>query len=323
MSSNDSEKTPSFLPVMVAGERRSGTTLVANFLNSQAGFTVHSDLLRTLFSEAARLGVSNVRQPLSDRERNILLSNLEAEGLETSMPLFSEIPRESCRSWFDIYHSALAAIRDEEDVVGTKVTGAYELMPGLLDAGVHIVFCIRDPRDVCLSAMNRFSGYRLFDFVSAWRRSIDVARTLQSHPNFFLVRFADLACEDRDSELARLGSFLGKDMDFAAAPTHRKGGAFRGNSSFGDVQKPFDPSAKDRWKRVDQSLPEVVFPSRFLAADLEEFGYEFSRSGGANYSRLALAYKQYELTRRVARKARDGRERLRGLVNQSILRPQR
>lgn len=312
---DSTESSAKFLPIMVAGERRSGTTLVANFLNSQRGFSVHSDLLRSLFSEAKRLGVASTNAPLSDRERNILLSNLEAEGLETGMPLFSKIDRAQCGRWLDIYMTALAAMRTSERVVGTKVTGAYELMPGLLDAGVRIVFCIRDPRDVCLSAMNRFSGYDLFDFVAAWKRSVDVAKQLRSHRNVHLVRFEDLVGEKRDDELRALGTFLGEKMDLTATPKHRSNSGFQANSSYGDIARPFDPAAKDRWKRVDQSLPEVVFPSSYLAKDLEKFGYEYARASGKNYSRLSAAYHQYLLTRRVASGARNARKFLRDIIN--------
>ncbi len=324
MPPNDSTMTSTdFLPVMVTGERRSGTTLVANFLNSQDGFSVHSDLLRSLFAEAQRLEITDAGKPLSERERNILLSNLEAEGLETGMPFFSEIPREKCHRWIDIYMEALGTLRADNDVVGSKVTGSYDLLPELLQWGVRIVFCIRDPRDVCLSAMNRFSGYDLFDFVTAWKRSVEVARRLQGHENFHLVRFEDLVSEDREAELARLSTFLGRSIDMAAEPTHRSSGGFKANSSFGDVLKPFDPAARDRWKRVDQNLPEVVFPTRYLAAELEEFGYERPTTTNHNYGRLTAAYRQYLLTRRLARGARDARKFIRGVLSQSALRPQK
>tara|TARA_R110002073_G_scaffold74100_2_gene181055 strand:+ start:45486 stop:46412 length:927 start_codon:yes stop_codon:yes gene_type:complete len=305
---------------MVTGERRSGTTLVANFLNSQEGFAVHSDLLRSLFAEAGRLQITDATKQLSERERNILLSNLEAEGLETGMPFFSDIPRANCNRWIDVYLEGLKALSGDAEaakkVVGTKVTGTYELLPAMLDAGVRVVFCIRDPRDVCLSAMNRFSGYHLFDFVTAWQRSVTVAKQLRGHANFHLVRFEDLVSEDRESELARLSQFLGQQLDGAARPTHRSGIGFTANSSFGDVLKPFDASAKDRWKRVDQTLPEVVFPSRFLATELQEFGYESPAGATHNYGRLAASYKQYILTRRLARTARSARR----MLNQSVFR---
>lgn len=58
-----------FTAVLVTGEMRSGTTLVANLLNPQHGCLVDADPLRSLFLEAEGLGVKNRSLPLSERGR--------------------------------------------------------------------------------------------------------------------------------------------------------------------------------------------------------------------------------------------------------------
>jgi hypothetical protein len=134
----------SFVPVFITGEMRSGTTFVANYLNSQPDCLVYADFLRSLFIEARHLPVENVNAVLTERQKNILVSNLVAEGYRIGVSAFQNIQRDEFTTWFELYLIALKHLdqQQEHTVVGTKATREYDQLPALLDLGISFLLKI-------------------------------------------------------------------------------------------------------------------------------------------------------------------------------------
>lgn len=287
-----------FTPLLITGEMRSGTTLVANFLNSQEKCVVYADLLKSWFNEPRKLGLESLTDKLSERQRNVLLSSLIAEGWKFGISSFDDIERGSFDTSLGLYRQALSKLDpvSTAQVIGTKVTRQYEHLRELLDHGVKVIFCVRDPRDVLLSAKNRFADYNLFERADCWKDSIGYALSFQGHPDFYLLRFEDLLEEERRTqEIEQLSSHL--EVPLVAeveALVIRNGTGFVNNSSFGDVTGPFDQRALYRWKER-RSTPEVAFASGFLRDEIENLGFESDQVDWSDLVALYSAYLAYSL----------------------------
>lgn len=262
--------------LLITGEMRSGTTFLANFLNSQQNMVVYADMLVRLFMEAHALGINDVHHPLSDREKNVLLSNLIQEGKIHDLD-FTLIDRSENLTWFGIFVKALEVIdgNSHSAIVGVKRTREEDYLPQLLEAGVKVIYCVRDPRDVVISAQNRFAEFKLFKSVENWNKSVSMALRLQTHQNFYLLRYEDLIMEKEQSS-AHLSDFLNiplttdlKHLDYGL---DRK---YQDNSSFGDVSQLFDTKAVNRWKNNAES-PEIGFVEKALKHQMVSLNYVVS-----------------------------------------------
>ncbi len=282
--------------LMVTGEMRSGTTLLANYLNSQANCLVYADLLKGWFSEQRKLKLKSITSPLNDRQKNVLLSSLVAGGWQFGITRFEEIARDDFSSWIELFQQAMQALdpKQEKPIVGIKVTRNYEFLTELLAQGIKVIFCIRDPRDVLLSAKNRFSEYSLYETSLNWRNGLRLARKLEEHPNFLLLRFEDLILQ-REKESVRLADFLNAPIDPDPEQLYMRDGlAFTSNTSFGDIDNPFDSRAVNRWVD-DSSSPEVLFASRFLKLEIETLNYRYENVQYGSYAPSYLGYLKYSL----------------------------
>lgn len=266
--------------VLITGEMRSGTTFLANFINSQEECVVYADFLRSIFANAEALNIENLDQPLTDRERNVLLSSLIAEyksfGLPIDRPDNNTIP--TVAALFDWGLNTLTKIEkmDNPKVVGVKQTRQRKYFKQLLDNGFKIIYIYRDPRDVFISAKNRFSWYKLFSFSDSWKESVDNALNLNSHKNCCVIKYEDLIHKNPET-ISQLEDFLGIKINLELKQLSiRNGIAYNDNSSFGDVKKLFDTSALYRWKSKKQT-DEVLFANMFLSNYLKRLNYEPSK----------------------------------------------
>ncbi len=294
------EYHPGFVSILVTGEMRSGTTLVTSFLNSQEHCVVYADFLRSLFREARKLGIDNLTAELSSREKNVLVSNLVAEGFRIGVSEFQEIKRDQFNTWLGLYWLALEHLDRGRgsQLVGTKATREYHYLSDLLEHDVRVIYCVRDPRDVLLSAKNRFSDYDMFGSAREWKRGFDLATSLQHHPKFMILRFENLLeDQDREEMATYLSQFLGTDI--APSPDSLiilDGVEFRDNSAFGDVGRPFDSNALYRWKKQPSS-DEAVFAGTFFRDEIQQLGYEKHRVCGSAYRSLYRDYVAYSVRR--------------------------
>ncbi len=231
-----------------------------------------------------------------------MLSSLQPIGWQFRVPAFDQFDRTDFETWLDLFLASLAAIDTGQNsrMVGTKATREYTWLPQLLEAGVKIVFCIRDPRDVFLSAKNRFGDYHLFRWALRWRESVARGLQLQGHGHFFLHRFEDLLRPAiRESEIARLSTFLDVGLEpYPGRLRLRNHVDFTANSSFGDVTGPFDDTARSRWKQHPTSQ-EVTFASIFLQQEIKELNYEPCEVSREAYQALYRNYLSFLLLERA------------------------
>ena len=145
--------------LLITGEKRSGTTLAANFLNAQDGITVYRDFLHIERLQKVNLGGVPLDQHLNADQRHTLIRSFEewSSLLETELDLHLN-PLEFC-TILEFYQYVLHSIAAPNDViVGHKSTMAQGILRDLLFRipNLKVLYCLRDPRDVVTSALKRF-----------------------------------------------------------------------------------------------------------------------------------------------------------------------
>lgn len=261
-------------PLIITGEMRSGTTFLANLLNSQDEALVFSDMLLSLFSEAQALGINKIDRVLSKTEVNVLMSNIIAEGRLHNLD-FSVINRDEINSWHDLFTKSLLVIKgnNKATVIGIKKTREENYIEQLLNADIKIIYCIRDPRDVLISAKNRFGSYNINRTINNWKKSVQNAQQFIHHKNFYFLRFEDLIL-NKEVILGELQNFLKITINGNLSQlTFGNDKKYIDNSSFGDIKQLFDPSAVYRWKKNGIS-PEIELVDIVLKENLENLQYE-------------------------------------------------
>lgn len=183
--------------LFITGQMRSGTTFLANFLNSQENMMVYSDFLRSLFLEGQKLKIDKINSELSDQHKNILLSNLKAEAMSFNVEGFNTLKKDQFRTWNDLVTLGLKLVNQNDaeknaKVIGVKKTAESYYIPELLNNDYKVIYIFRDPRDVFLSAKNRFSNYSLNRSMNAWAEDINFIMSFKGHKNLLLLKYEDL-----------------------------------------------------------------------------------------------------------------------------------
>ena len=261
--------------IVYSSEMRSGTTFLGNFLNTQKDLFVYSDMLVSLVREFEKLNISSIEKKLSDREKNILFSNVIAEGRRNDV-LLEELPRSEVASWYQLFDLALNEMSKLKEckLVGVKITRADKMFNGLLKNGYKIIYCVRDPRDVILSAKNRFSHFAYGKFIKRWNQYIHRAFTLRSNPNFYLLKYENLILNP-EKECEKLSDFLelNVNQNIQGDLVHGLDSDYINNSSFGDVKKVFDPIAVFRWKD-NQDAEDNIRVELYLKDEIKKLNYQ-------------------------------------------------
>jgi len=111
-----------------------------------------------------------------------------------------------------------------------------------------------------------------------------------------MLRFEGLIAQ-RDKIVRELRQFLNLPLDPAVQSLQiRDGTRFVSNTSFGDIEKPFDFHAIYRWEKQISSQ-EVRFASRFLRSDLEALDYEYQEVDFLEYLPFLTKLLRYRLLR--------------------------
>lgn len=259
--------------LLVTGLGRSGTTLVSNLLNAQSEAVVYSDFLTAIYRVSRPMGVTSFLDPITHRQRNVLLAELNREFADASLPL--PMPEdEAATTLLDIYEHALVALSESvaEDIklVGSKVSGVKYWLPTVLEeTDVKVVYVHRDPRDILLSRKNRFPAYRLLDALLHIQEASDIVRGI-CDPKLHTLRFEDLV-RAPETTLGELSGFLGVDIT-RFTTTYRNGHTWDHNSSFQDLEGFVDERAVERWRSVPEA-PEVRFTEVLQRSLLDDLGY--------------------------------------------------
>jgi hypothetical protein len=223
--------------------------------------------------EAQKLGITDLDQPLDERQKNVLFS----EALQAAKNRNEELPgldRKQVNTWWELFKEFLNALNNQKEalILGSKRTNEVQYLKPLLDKGVKIIYCYRDPRDVLISAKNRFSDYKLFKRIQNWKSNLDVAFFFKEHDNFYMLGYENLMLY-KETAAKELTDFLNlpittdiKSLQFG------NNAVYQDNSSFGDVQNLFDSNAVNRWKAYQESS-EVYYAEAILKNYLTKLGY--------------------------------------------------
>jgi len=135
----------------------------------------------------------------------------------------------------------LFASKEGASRFGAKEVTAEEFMPSLLDAGIHVVLVVRDPRDVVASLNTgdglRYGGRRkpTLANVRLWRKSVAFALRYAEHTAVTVVRYEDVAKEPMAPLRPVFTALVLDPAEASTTPREPSGAEWRGNSSYGDV----------------------------------------------------------------------------------------
>lgn len=294
------------IKLLVTGQMRSGTTFLCNFLNSQKNAVVYADFIRTPFTMGEKLKIRDAKTSLTEQQKNILFSNLIAEGLSIGFDFPKHMDRKACNTWEDFIDQSFGALakldgNPNAKVAGIKKTEETLYLKALLDANCKIIYMIRDARDVLVSSKNRFAHYKLFPFFRRWEDNLAFASQFAGHKNFMLLRYEDLML-NTETSLMMLEAFLGIKLvvnEGQKLKSRSYEGTYNDNSSFGDISKLFDAKGVNRWKSQLES-EEVLLVSTFAKKTLEKYDYEIPSDlpNKGKQQQLMFKYRLYKLYKR-------------------------
>ena len=265
--------------LMITGERRSGTTLLANFLNAQPNMTVLRDYL--LVDRCRHQSdILSLGSELTPAQKRKVLHRFDDYSAEVDHML--SIGSETFDTLFDFYGQVMTALGEAGDVlVGHKATMEHAAMGGLLEhfEQLKVIYVLRDPRDMITSALKKpeeFPG-SLFDLCEAWQDAQRAVEAVRAKPNiqdrFYVLRYEDLLLETSET-LAKLAAFLNVDTLQIPDALDDYGSTWKGNSSFGELSQVFDPAPVGRWKKGNSRAVRIT--EILLGPAMAREGYEAS-----------------------------------------------
>ncbi len=264
---------PAYL--MITGERRSGTTLIANFLNAQERITIFRDFLHIERLQKALGGVS-LQKKLTDEERRRLIRSFREW---TSMLEFDvDLNPDEFLTLKDFYCSILSLIAAPGDrIVGHKTTMAHRILRHLLPClpELKVIYCLRDPRDMVTSALKKFADEDegTFEYIASWQDSYQTLKRLLLNRDFaariMVLRYEDFILHSAES-VAEMSEFLGITLAEDVSMTDY-GKSWRHNSAFGKLDGMFDASPIGRWKERNPEAGKLV--EAILHREMDEAGY--------------------------------------------------
>jgi hypothetical protein len=262
---------PVRLRLVLFGEQRSGTSLLASLLDAQPGVRVAGGYLGAMMHCAYRELQLRPRDRLEPRQRHVLWQRIRASEKQSGSRAPSAMPAE-VTTLDELHAYSLGLVADARDaIVGHKIHGPIEALPALLElADVRCVYLIRDARDVLLSRAHRGES-ALDEPAASWSQSAALAREHRREPRLFVLRFEDLIA-DPDSVMHRLGGWLGVSLASSNLLLADDGRPVLQNSSFGDLVTAFDRRAVERF-RAHGASRIVRFAQWRCRKELSAWGY--------------------------------------------------
>ncbi|HBQ19918.1 MAG TPA: hypothetical protein DEF51_55255 [Myxococcales bacterium] len=273
----------------LVGEQRSGTRFATEVLCAFPGVETAGSVLQAPLRLASELGVG-AGSALTRRERLALTRSMRHPGDGERLFEASEEPSLDallCRRFGWRHPGAVWVV--------SKDHGPFEWVPRLLaETDFTVIALVRDLRDVVLSRWTR--GEEALDgVVSAWKRSARQLADL-SHPRLLALRFEDLMIAPEQA-LRRVGQLLDREVSLEQTIAATEAWShLRADSSHGDVRRPFEGVAVERWRRHGDA--EWVKHASVVAADeLRLWGYEVPRAPVGDVVQAWRRYARAELLR--------------------------
>jgi sulfotransferase family protein len=308
-SSTDSRANArSLAPVFVLGCGRSGTTLLYHMLLSAGNFAVYrveSNAINLLEPRFGDLSVARNKRRLLQAwydSRLFTLSGLDKE--EIAAKVMNE-----CRNGGDFLRIIMSEMARKQgverwaDTTPEHLLHLHRIKETIPEA--LVVHIIRDGRDVALSTdkqgyIRRLPWDRKPSKMVAglyWEWMVNKGRRdgRDLGDDYTEVHFEELVGQPRET-LARLGQFIGQNLDYDQILKAGIGSVSAPNTSFaGDSKENFKPTG--RWRNA-YSPEELAMFEGLVGRTLEENGYELATKNQDALNRPALRrmramYRQY------------------------------
>ncbi|GAA0857210.1 sulfotransferase [Aliiglaciecola litoralis] len=278
--------------LLICGQMRSGTTLLANFLNAQKSISVHRDRATVLFRtqdgiehpldfslqidqqqrESIQLSLDkNIRKIFEAKEKDN--KRIEA-GIEEQYML--KFDTKTCRNYRDIIHQCFEQMAAPQDsYVGTKVTLCeHNVPPFLQQFNGKAIGIVRNPLNVISSLISRqfFDGRKAplaSTYIRSWKRGTN--RLLQcKDANLLLLKFEDFV-GNKTETCEKLSAFLELDINPNIDQLFDYGLPWKGNSSFQQNLSVADESVITRKVTLPKHIEDEILST--CNDEMQKFGW--------------------------------------------------
>ena len=268
--------------ILITGNMRSGTSFLANFLNSQENITIFRDSFHSLagkmLGRPTKLMKLDYNEPIGENEKKYLLEKIlyGFKMLGNIVNYNFSVKLSDFNTIGELYTIMLDSIAKEGDlVVGHKVTECEINIENIVtQTDVKVVYIIRDPRDVVISSVKKFNQ-PLDHYLAGWKQRVEYVIQALDNPlckdKVFFVRYEDLIYNSPEL-LNELSDFLGVPLTYGLDVLKDFDNDWSNNSSYGDVKKMYDENAVYRWKK--NFTDDVRYIQAETAKYLDRFGYE-------------------------------------------------
>ena len=253
--------------LLVTGQTRSGTSLVANFLNAQEGCVVYSDFFGAIVRGFTESHIKGYNVELTTQQKEIVLQDFQREYLAVGINADSSISLESFQTLGELYTIALDMLAEHRGafrLTGHKITRIEHLLEKLLlETDLSAICIVRDLRDVMLSAKAKFKDTHFIRSCLSWRYGLNTVNKLEAmYPDrMYLMRFENFI-SDTTAETKRLSKFLHVELNPNIEQLKFKEEMWQDNSSFNDISRNMDTRVIGRWKQHRRN-PYVIIAGLF------------------------------------------------------------
>ncbi|MEZ6241919.1 MAG: sulfotransferase [Phycisphaerales bacterium] len=252
-------------PVFIVGMPRSGTSLVEQILSCHPDVFACGEL-DTMFFIARKIlgGTADTFRPLVEKPTAIKGKQLEVAAQVYEQKLTRTIEREARNRGQEPPAHLPKRVTDKQPL------NFYNLGPiALMFPEAHVIHCVRDPRDTCLSCyFSQFTNYHPYAYdlenLAAYYRDYDrlmkhwTSALTKAPINLKLteLRYESLVA-DQEGETRRLLEFLGLPWDDACLRHHESDRVTRTLSN-DQVRKPVYAGSVGRYKHYAKHIKSLT-----------------------------------------------------------------